>query len=179
MDAEATEFLRDMKDRQEIYDCLMRYSRGIERLDREMLLSAYHEDAVDDYGDTYVGDVQGFVEAVFALNSKYQEFTQHHITNHRCEIDGDVAHCESYFLFRCINKVPPWYNLASGRYIDRFEKRNGRWAIAERICVVEARDEISGANGNDNETTYVSATRDCCDPSYQRPLTVDRSRFMR
>jgi hypothetical protein len=28
----------------------MRYSRGIDRLDRDMLLSAYHPDAIDDHG---------------------------------------------------------------------------------------------------------------------------------
>jgi hypothetical protein len=32
----------------------MRYSRAIDRLDRELLLSVYHEDAVDDHG-VFVG----------------------------------------------------------------------------------------------------------------------------
>ena len=176
MDAEAAALAREMKDRHEIYDCIMRYCRGIDRLDRAVLLSAYHPGAIDDHG-TYVGPVEGFVEQVFDLHYGMQEFTQHHITNHRCELDGDVAHCESYYLFRCINKAPPWYNVSSGRYLDRLEKRDGRWAIAERICVVEARDEIWGPNGNEGNTDYVAATRDRSDPSYQRPLTVDRSRI--
>lgn len=179
MDAEAAAIAREMKDRQEIYDCLMRYCRGIDRLDRELLLSAYHPDAIDDHGSTYIGDVQGFADAAIALHSTYQEFTQHHITNHRCELDGDVAHCESYYLFRCINQASPWYNFSSGRYIDRMEKRDGRWGIAERICVVEARDEIWGPDGNAGNDAYVPATRDRSDPSYQRPLTIDRNRFTR
>ncbi|MDG2002072.1 MAG: nuclear transport factor 2 family protein [Novosphingobium sp.] len=169
--------VRELKDRQEIYDCIMRYSRGIDRLDREMLLSAYHEDAIDDHGDTYIGGVEGFADAVFELHGTYQEFTQHHITNHRCDLDGDVAHTESYYLFRCINKEAPWYNTASGRYLDRFERRDGRWAIAERICLVEAQDEIWGPNGNDGSSKYVPASRSKDDASYQRPLTVDRSRM--
>ncbi len=169
--------VRELKDRQEIYDCIMRYSRGIDRLDRDMLLSAYHEDAIDDHGDTYIGGVEGFADAVCALHGTWQEFTEHHITNHRCELDGDVAHTESYYIFRCINKEAPWYNFSSGRYLDRFERRNGRWAIAERICVVEARDEIWGPNGNEDNTAYVRASRDRNDPSYMRPLTVDRGRM--
>jgi hypothetical protein len=177
MDAEAAALAREMKDRQEIYDCIMRYCRGIDRLDREMLLSAYHPDAIDDHGSTYVGGVEGFADAVLKLHETYQEFTQHHITNHRCELDGEVAHCESYYLFRCINRQAPWYNFSSGRYIDRFEKRDGRWAIAERVCVVEARDELWGPNGNEGNDAYVPATRDRRDPSYQRPLTIDRGRF--
>ena len=36
-------------------DCLTRYSRRIDRMDRELLLSAYHEDAIDDHG-TFVGN---------------------------------------------------------------------------------------------------------------------------
>ena len=34
MDAETAAIVRELKDRQEIYDCIMRYSRGIDRLDR-------------------------------------------------------------------------------------------------------------------------------------------------
>jgi len=176
MSDDVAAMVRELKDRQEIYDCIMRYCRGIDRLDREMLLSAYHPDAIDDHG-TYCGPVQGFADHVFQLHGTYQEFTQHHITNHRCDIDGDVAHTESYYLFRCINKEAPWYNFSSGRYLDRFERRGGRWAIAERICVVEARDEIWGPNGNADNTDYVPASRDPNDPSYMRPLTIDRSRF--
>ena len=177
MDDETMAMVREIKDRQEIYDCIMRYSRGIDRLDRAMLLSAYHADAIDDHGSTYIGGVEGFADAVFALHGTYQEFTQHHITNHRCELDGDVAHCESYYLFRCINKQAPWYNTASGRYLDRFEKRDGRWAIAERICVVEAQDELWGPNGNADNTDYVTPSRSKDDPSYMRPLSVDRGRM--
>ena len=168
--------VRELKDRQEIYDCLMRYCRGIDRLDRAMLLSAYHPDAIDDHG-TYVGPVVGFADHVFELHHTYQMFTQHHITNHRCEIDGDVAHTESYYLFRCLNRRAPFYNFSSGRYIDRFERRAGRWAIAARVCLVEARDEIWGPNGNEGNEAYLTATRDGNDPSYQRPLTIDPSRF--
>jgi len=176
MSDDVAAMVRELKDRQEIYDCIMRYCRGIDRLDREMLLSAYHPDAIDDHG-TYCGPVQGFADHVFQLHGTYQEFTQHHITNHRCEIDGDVAHTESYYLFRCINKEAPWYNFSSGRYLDRFEKRDGRWAIAERICLVEARDEIWGPDGNADNTDYVYARRDRDDPSYMRPLTIDRGRL--
>ena len=69
MDAEAAAIAREMKDRQEIYDCIMRYCRGIDRLDRETLLSAYHPDAIDDHGSTYVGGIEGFADAVQGILS--------------------------------------------------------------------------------------------------------------
>src|SRR5579862_8645483 len=91
------DLLRELKDRQDIYDCVMRYCRGIDRLDRDILLSAYHPDAWDDHG-TFVGPVDKFWDYVYALHFNYQHRTQHHITNHRCDLDGDVAHTESYYL---------------------------------------------------------------------------------
>ena len=54
MDAETAALVRELKDRQEIYDCIMRYCRGIDRLDRDMLLSAYHPDAVDAVSYTHL-----------------------------------------------------------------------------------------------------------------------------
>ena len=176
MDAEIATLLKGLRDRQEIYDCVMRYCRGIDRLDRNVLLSAYHPDALDDHG-TFVGPVDRFWEYVCKLHTEYQHRTQHHITNHLCEIDGDVAHSESYYIFRSLNKAPPLYTVASGRYVDRFERRNGRWAIAARICVVEIRNEHWAPTGFEGEGGYVAALRNRNDASYARPLQVDRDRF--
>jgi len=176
MNGEDAALLRELKDRQEIYDCIMRYCRGIDRLDREMLLSAYHPGAIDDHG-TYCGPVEGFADHVFKLHYGMQHYTQHHITNHRCEIDGDVAHAESYYLFRCLNREAPFYDISSGRYIDRLERRDGRWAIAERVCLVEARDENWGPEGLEVNSAYMPSTRDREDVSYMRPLKVDPARF--
>lgn len=168
--------VQEQKDRQEIYDCIMRYCRGVDRLDREILLSAYHEDGIDDHGE-YVGPVQGFADYVFALHGGKQQSTLHHVTNHDCQIAGDTAHAETYFLFYSLNNVAPLYTLASGRYLDRFERRAGRWAIAERICLVDIRNDAWAPTGHEGEELYMPSRRDRTDPSYMRPLTVDRSRF--
>src|SRR5579864_3736476 len=106
--------LKEMRDRQEILACITRYCRGVDRLDREILASAYHHDAIEDHG-FYVGPVGGFINWVIDLHSTHQEKTQHFIANHFCEIDGDVAHAETYFLFRCINRQAPHRSTASGR----------------------------------------------------------------
>ena len=176
MDSDTAALVRELKDRQEIYDCIMRYCRGIDRLDREMLLSAYHPGAIDDHGD-YCGPVEGFVDHVFDLHFTHQQVTQHHITNHRCEIGDDVAHTESYYIFRSLNREAPLYTNASGRYIDRFEKRGGRWAIAERVCLVEIRNEHWAPTGTEGAGIYQDGLRDRGDLSYRKPLTIDPSRF--
>ena len=176
MDNELAAIVREMKERHEIYDCIMRYCRGIDRLDRAMLLSAYHADAVDDHG-TFVGPVDAFADYVFALHSTYQHRTQHHITNHRCDIDGDVAHAESYYIFRSLNQQPPLYTNGSGRYLDRLEKRDGKWGIAERICLVDIRNDAWAPTGTEGDGDYMPTRRDRGDASYLRPLKVDRGRF--
>jgi len=176
MATELETLVREMKDRQEIYDCIMRYCRGIDRLDRDVLLSAYHPDAADDHG-TFVGPVDKFADYVFNLHTTHQHRTQHHITNHRCEIDGGEAHTESYYMFRSLNKAPPLYTMATGRYLDRLEKRDGTWGIVDRICVVDIRNETWAPTGVEGDADYMPVRRDRADTSYLRPLRVDRARF--
>jgi len=50
LDEELLAFVREMKDRQEIMDCLHRYTRGVDRFDRELMLSSYPPDARDEHG---------------------------------------------------------------------------------------------------------------------------------
>lgn len=176
MESDLAALVREMKDRQEIYDCIMRYCRGIDRLDRKLLLSAYHPDAVDDHG-AFVGPVEAFSDWVFDLHSTHQHRTQHHITNHRCEIDGEVAHTESYYIFRSLNKHPPLYTTASGRYLDRLERRDRRWGIVARVCLVDIRNEHWAPTGTEGDADYMPTRRDRADASYLRPLNVDRARF--
>lgn len=176
MDGETAALLREMKDRQDIYDCLMRYCRGIDRLDRELLLSAYHPDAADDHG-SFVGTAEGFADYAFTLHTHHQQRTQHHITNHICEIEGDVAHAESYYIFRSLNTQPPLHTTASGRYLDRLERRGGRWAIADRICLVDIRNDHWAPTGTEGDSDYMPNLRDRTDTSYHRPIRVDRRRF--
>lgn len=175
MERDLAERIQEIEDRAAIYDCIMRYCRGVDRLDRDILLSAYHPDGIDDHG-TFVGPIDAFADYVFDLHTVHQHRTQHHITNHRCEINGDVADCESYFVFRSLNKAPPLYTMASGRYLDRIERRDGRWAIAKRVCIVEIRNEHWAPTGFEGDSHYQTPLRDRNDPSY-RELLIPIDRF--
>ena len=46
MDAERLARLEQLLDKQDIIECLGRFSRGMDRFDREIYLSAFHPDAV-------------------------------------------------------------------------------------------------------------------------------------
>jgi hypothetical protein len=164
--------VRQLVDRQQIGDCLVRYCRGVDRLDRELLLSVYHPDAVDDHG-VFVGSAEGFADWAFAYHREHQMATHHMVFNHALDLQGDTAHSEIYWQFFGENRIKP-DTLAFGRYIDRFERRDGRWAIAARVCVSEAVNELTPtalpADYRDALMSNGPSTRDGTDRSYDRPL---------
>ena len=173
--------LQQLVDRQQIYDCIVRYCSGVDRFDREMVRGVYHDDAMDDHG-SFVGTADEFVDWAFAYHAKYQNSHKHYVMNHRCELDGDTAHTETYWLFSGNNQLGPGLTLSGGRYLDRFEKRNGKWAIAARKCVIEWNGALGEyALPQENLDAYAATgvpLRNKDDASYQRPLTIDRPKFV-
>ena len=169
-------FVREAKDRQDIRDCLLRYTRGVDRHDMALMKSAYHADAWDEHGMAE-GTPADFCKWAIDFHAEYQIRHQHVINNHTVEIDGDTAHAETYYLFLSENREGP-PTLAFGRYVDRMERREGKWAIAHRVCV----NELSGAFiAADLPAEYLAQmhstgpdTRDKTDVSYVRPLTKNR-----
>ena len=165
-------------DRQDITDCLTRFSRGMDRFDRELFLSAFHPDAdhrrrrlrrrppelydwARDHARTRTG------------RDAAQPAQQH--LRHR----GDTAHSETYYLFAARNRDESNW-IAGGRYFDRLERRDGQWRIALRTNVIEWSGmvptmPIPFADVADIDVNGVPA-RDRTDPSYQRPLINRRAR---
>ena len=82
---ELSRTVRALQDRQDIYDCIMRYSRGVDRLDRDLLLSVYHPDAVDDHG-MFVGGPEQFADWALAMHQSTHLSQQHCIFNHSCDL---------------------------------------------------------------------------------------------
>jgi hypothetical protein len=178
--------VQELYDRQAIRDCLMTYSRGVDRLDRELILSVYHDDATDDHG-AFVGGPVEFADWVIAMHTATHMSHQHCQFNSTCDLQGDVAHTETYYMFVGINQKGTPLAMSGGRYIDRLEKRNGRWAIAARLCVrdwaplatiPETLDQAALTVVQLDESTKAKIrggakpARDRTDPSYQRPLPV-------
>jgi hypothetical protein len=184
--------VEELHDRQAIKDCLMRYARGVDRFDRDLLLSAYHADAVDDHGK-FLGGPTEFWDWAFGQHSRVHLSHQHYIVNHTCELDGDTAHTETYYVFVSMNREGPAMSMTGGRYIDRFEKRDGEWRIAYRICTrdwaaMDERpdfDDLSTFTStrhllSDDVRAFMNAgfapRRDGDDVSYRRPLVPDAAR---
>jgi len=162
--------LQTLVDRQEILDCIHTYTRGLDRHDDEILRSVFHPDAVDNHG-SWVGGREEFVAWANHVCHNALGGHMHHITSHTCEIDGDVAHTESYVIFVHRYKDGRTVHVAGGRYLDRLEKRDGEWRIAVRRLVVDFRHLADGSVFGDWDG-YPKGTQDTSDISYERPLAL-------
>ena len=127
--------LAQLLDRQDILDCLIRFSRGMDRFDRDIFLSAFHPDAIIAAGE-FVGGPVALYDWARRLHDRGQSATHHNLLNHSCDIDGDAAHTETYYLFVGRNRDDSNW-IAGGRYIDRLERRDGSWKIALRTNAIE------------------------------------------
>ena len=178
MDAERLSRLEQLLDRQDIEDCLVRFSRGMDRFDRALFLSAFHPDATIAAGP-FVGGPEALYDWAMPMHDQGQIATHHNLLNVTCEIDGDTAHTETYYLFVGRNRDETNW-IAGGRYIDRFERRNGAWRIALRTNAIEwsGMAPTLPIPFGDVPDIFVNGTpqRGKDDPSYARPLVNKREK---
>ncbi len=176
VDSETFARLIHLIDRQDILDCLTRFSRGMDRFDRELFLSAFHPDALIAAGD-FVGGPEALYEWASAMHERGQSATLHNLLNHTCDVAGDVAHTETYYLYTARNRDETNW-LAGGRYIDRLARRDGAWKIALRINAIEWSGLVPATPIPYSDVPDVHAngapSRSKEDPSYRRPLTNRR-----
>ncbi|MEX5631538.1 nuclear transport factor 2 family protein [Parafrankia sp. FMc2] len=165
--------LSDVLDRQDILDCLTRFSRGMDRLDRELFLSAFHKDAVIAAG-SFVGGPTELYDWAAPMHEQGQAATHHNLLNVTYDIDGDTAHTETYYLFVGRNRDETNW-IAGGRYIDRLDRRGGEWRIAVRTNAIEWSGLVPTLDipFADVPDVHLNGTpgRGSGDPSYRRPLT--------
>ncbi|GGN43822.1 hypothetical protein GCM10011349_08350 [Novosphingobium indicum] len=164
--------LAEMVDRHEIHQVLLRYARGLDRLDNALARSCYWDDAIEDHGH-FVGTPDDFIPWADGTTLAF-ESTQHAVMNHFCDLQGDEAFCETYYHFSSVTAEGPNF-MSTGRYIDHFQKRNGEWRIANRVTIVEGTYDVpKAAMAPSPMTAYTAeepcqATRDRNDVSYHRP----------
>jgi ketosteroid isomerase-like protein len=137
MDTVSPDQLSRMVVKSEIEDALFRYCHAVDRCDVDLMKSVYHPDATDNHG-IFNGPAADFAEYMIPRLEHWFSSTQHHITNVLVEIHGDTAYVESYFLsFHRWRDDFNRDNTSAGRYVDRFERRNGRWLIAHRQLLID------------------------------------------
>jgi len=156
-------------DRLAIHRTLLQYCRGVDRHDLDLIKSAFHSDAEANHGAALRGNaweiwVRLFREPERTLSS------QHHLTNEYIDVKGDVAYGETYFLayfVRLSSEGRHELRTMGGRYIDRLEKRDGTWRIADRLSVVDWEKTEPTPPPSDDDLR-VRGRRDRQDASFRR-----------
>lgn len=165
-----------LRDRQDILDCLVREARGRDRHDAELTKSCYWEDGADEHGRVVMPGPK-YGEAANAGHRAAFAGNSHNLANHSCEIDGNVANCETYVMGGLLSLDEKTCKIALGRYVDRLERRNGEWRIKLRRCVIDmvAEGDASWLHSAAVQG-FLKGLRSKDDPSYQRPIVVDQDR---
>ena len=123
----------DLLAREEITDVIKRLARGTDRLDAAMIESCYHPDGFDDH-NAFRGSPAEFAAWVLEVLPHFQA-TMHFIGPPSIRLDGDVAQCDTYCVAHHVGAAT---DMVLGlRYVDRFERRDGRWLIARRVCAFD------------------------------------------
>ena len=88
--------LQELIDKQAIRAVVLTYCRGIDRLDFDLVRSAYHPDAIDHHTG-FDGTIDEYIAWATTKLSAIGG-TMHHIGNHLVELHGDHAISEAYSM---------------------------------------------------------------------------------
>ncbi|MBC2668988.1 nuclear transport factor 2 family protein [Novosphingobium piscinae] len=141
-DAEAA--LRDYVARRDITDAVQRYLRGLDRLDPDLVRSAFTADAWVDCG-LMAGPAETFVPFAMELLGA-MEANQHLMGQLRIELHDEFrASGEVYFQAWHASRDEsgaPRDLFIAGRYVDEYACDNGEWKIHRRHLITDwTRDE--------------------------------------
>ena len=159
-------------DEVKIKNLHIRYCRGVDRLDWDLVRSCFHEDGIDDHGERFRGGIDDFI-AWGSSPGSLSRFaaTTHFAGNQLVEVHGDVAWMESstraYHRSFPADDAPATDWILNLRYIDIVERRNGEWRILDRTLVVDSETTIP-VGGDDAlvGSGWHCSTRDRNDVSY-------------
>ena len=131
--------LRQLIDERAILRRLTDYCRGVDRCDAALVASVYHPDGTDDHGSFKGLGVDFAVYVTTRLAERY-EATMHTIANVIIDFnspDSADVECHVCARQRRIDGDQTVLETFGGRYLDRFERRDGEWRIAHRTVVHE------------------------------------------
>lgn len=131
--------IHQLLDKQAIAEVLYRRARAGDRGDAELAHTCYHPGATERHG-TFDGEATHFIDVVSFTRPKPGSPIRgmlHVVTNILCDFDDEThAFVESYHVAWC--QMTDGTDAAiGGRYLDKFEKRDGRWAIVHRDVIFD------------------------------------------
>jgi hypothetical protein len=156
--------------RAEIRDVLLRYLRGVDRREMDLVRAAYHPNATQ--SNPYLapgedGSARSLVELIES-HAGTISMSMHFLGNVVYEFASDkLAVVESYVVAYQVHRRDDGSEefVETGfRYLDRFEQRDGEWRIARRVLPLNFIRPPTPAENAPLFKSPVMSTRDENDP---------------
>jgi len=135
--------LEQLLAKQDIYEQINKYARGLDRADRQILLSIAHPGARMRFGNRDFPSWEAYVEWLIKAHDDMKG-NNHRMTNILIEVNGDRAVSETTGTATLL--VPKEGNPSlfeerwmHSRYLDTWSRRNGKWALDGRHTVSDYR----------------------------------------
>lgn len=165
--------VEELLSKQAITELLYTYPRGLDRLDRDLLLSIGHPDTKMTFGKTVFPTWAAYVDWLMTAHNDMVG-NNHRITNILIKVNGNTAVSECTGTATLLTKAPgkPGFyeeRWMHSRYLDTWSRRNGRWALDSRQTVPDYRRVIyvPEAEVNENYRYVMPARTGRDDPSYK------------
>ena len=132
-----TDELKILLEQQKIRDCIMRLARGEDRRDASLITACHWPDSTSDYG-VFFGSFDEYLAWVVP-GSPAIPVTQHVLGQSLIELSGVSALVETQVTsYHRVNMGTADHDVViGGRYLDRIEKRQGEWRIAQRTMLYD------------------------------------------
>ena len=161
--------LQVLLDEREIRGVIYRYVHACDRLDADEMATVYHPGAHDEHGPLRGPESEFRPNVLEALRVAYT-FCSHTLGQSRIDfVNDDAAFVETYVIAATGRDVDGGevVDLVGGRYVDRFERRDGAWKVADRIFAPDWDTQLPRERWQVPEQ-WTMGTRDRSDPSYSR-----------
>ncbi|MFO6429147.1 nuclear transport factor 2 family protein [Erythrobacter sp. W302b] len=157
-------------DRFAIIDLAAHYMRGLDRLDGDLLLAQFWPGARCEYG-VFSGPAEDF--AAFCMEMLKEHQRNHHMLGqHLIDFTGpNEAYGEVYY--QAYHRVfddsgSPRDLFIAGRYVDRYERRDGVWKFAYRSELVDWVRDDPATDGMVAVAPFIMGQRKPDDSLYNR-----------
>jgi hypothetical protein len=127
-----------MADREDIIETLNLYGFAMDTRRWDLFDRIFTPDCAVDYGPTSSWAGREQFKADFGTFHELFDATQHVMTNHLVQLDGDSAASHTYGSWRLIRHAagdPPVWD-GTGYYDDAWTRTAEGWRIAKRVCRV-------------------------------------------
>lgn len=137
MERTTDEAVRKLADRAAIQDVLLRYARGVDRRDLELVASCFTPDASYE-GALASGTIAAALERLRDAMARY-DGTMHLVGNQLIEVDGDSARSETYAVayHRLTGTTEATLFIVGVRYLDDLVRDGDEWHICRRVVKTE------------------------------------------